>query len=54
MTLEETILFTITMAFVVNLQLFMMLKLFTDWVDWKLACKNILSLPIQIAACAEA
>ncbi len=44
MNLEETILISVTIGFVVNIYLFMLLKLFTDWVEWKLECKNTLSL----------
>lgn len=43
MSLEETVLFTIAMAFPVNIYAFMTLKLFMDWIDWKIECKNFLS-----------
>lgn len=31
------------MAFVVNIYAFMALKLFMDWVDWRIKCKNLIS-----------
>lgn len=43
MNLEETILFTITMAFTVNIYLFMAVKMLMDWVDWRIECKHLLS-----------